>query len=468
MIQLFFSFITIFSTLLFAQETYQVSKRDIAFYLYEQGAVQATQKKTILSPVDGEIIWVAEEGSKAKKGDKIVQFDAQLFTAELNVIQSETQKRKVALEKMKQELENQKKSLTKQIKKREIELQIVRIEIQQAQIPKSKKQMEILKLQIEKARVNLRHAEEEYERYRALRIQEAVSVQFFQDKKQALEKSSNDLARAKAIHQNAQKGVNKRRLEILKVREKNIEAIIEQDKKNFHESIEVLKKRVLIEKTKLKQTLAKEKKLQQKIALTTITAPVSGMIIYPRIWKGKEKSTGSIAVGETRWENAKLLQIANISSLCVKLSINEANISQIKKGNPAKISLVAYPKQTYQGKVISWEMAAHDKNAQIGSLAMEKYGKADVSVVEITVNITSPTNNYIRPGLTARLAIEIKKKLDVIAIPQKFLFWEKQTPYVWKSGQNTKVKQKVQLGISNEHYVEITKGLTIKDKIIVK
>ena len=447
-------------------EIYAVKKKAIQNYLYERGIVEAKSKETILSPVDGEIVWVVEEGKQIQKGEKIIQFDDQILKMELDGILNQIKMVERALAASQREHLNHQKISVLQIEKRKLEVELAQNDLKKTQTPKTKNEMEMYKLEMEMAEQNFQFARDEHKRIQDLRRRKGASAEDIITAKQTMDRTLAQYTKAKAIHKSVVRGTNRRRLNYLRMKVTSAKQKVERDKKNFEESIKVYKENVEIQRAKLRQLKENEKLICQKIALCEIKAPVSGKIMYIRVWKGKDKNMEGISKGETRWRNAELLQIADMRFLCVHFPVNQADIHKIKSKTKAQIQLISNPKEKFTGKVYKIRKVAQDKNAYLGSLALEKYGKADISVSEVIVDIQHNSNSSIRPGLTAKVKLQIEEKKDILSIPIEYLKCQGKKYWVLLQEKPGKFQLKeVKIGISNEHYVEITKGLNPGDKI---
>ncbi len=57
-----------------AVETTRVRRGDLELALVEKGRVEAKQTTTVYAPVEGEIVWLCEEGTQVKAGDTVARF----------------------------------------------------------------------------------------------------------------------------------------------------------------------------------------------------------------------------------------------------------------------------------------------------------------------------------------------------------------------------------------------------------
>lgn len=438
---------------------YMVIRGNITSRLIERGSIVPKNKKTVFSPIDGEIIWLIDEGTEVKKDDVVVRFDDQVFKMKLCTIESETRLIRHSLEYSRSELESKKALLRYDMKLYEINLALMKNLIRIEEIPQTKRQKDITRINVSIAEKYLESAKDENETFQKLYKNKVISSKELSEKNEFLHKAETHYAQAKSLEKTLGHVRNKKRLEILKMKVKNARRTIQQAKKSYQKTIKVLEKNVAIYEEKLKHSIKKELIEKKRISDSIVKAPVSGTVIYIKTWKEKEGSS-LVAVGETRWKNAKLLEIANLSELCVEIPVNEIDIKSVKNGMAVEISVLSLPKHLYLGRIDSWNTVARDKNNYFGQLSLQKYGKADISIIEVLASINKDAAFLLlKPGLTAKVSIIIEQRKNIFILPQKYIKWKNEKPYILKKKNGKYHWQLINIGISDEHIVEIKSGV---------
>jgi len=82
---------------------------------------------------------------------------------------------------------------------------------------------------------------------------------------------------------------------------------------------------------------------------TVIRAPVDGTVLEKLIEAGELVTPQSF--GGTRGARTELLSLANLSDLQVEVDVNESDFAKIQMGQPARVTLDAYPDRHYSGRV---------------------------------------------------------------------------------------------------------------------
>ena len=172
----------------------------------------------------------------------------------------------------------------------------------------------------------------------------------------------------------------------------------------------------------------------------TVTAPQDGMIIYHRNRFGTKRKVGqSINVVDRI-----VATIPDLTSMLSKVYISEVEISKIKPGQPANITVDAFPEKSYKGSVKSV--------ANIG----EKLPNTDSKVFEVLIRIDG-TDLNLRPSMTTNNKILINSYDEVTYIPLECVHTGTDSiPVVYTEKG---FRQAVTLGESNDKFVIVERGL---------
>jgi HlyD family secretion protein len=222
---------------------------------------------------------------------------------------------------------------------------------------------------------------------------------------------------------------------------------------------------------------------------TTYTAPIDGIVSYIAVRVGE-----NVVPGIQNAEGSFLMTISDMSIVTAEVKVDETDITNVREGQPADVTIDAVPGKIFKGRV-----------SQVGELAiLRTSGQAattqttantqearDFKVV-VTVD-NAPTS--IRPGLSSTAKIQTAQKKDVLTIPIQALAIRSQKEIEEaKSGKSDGVTlaaskpagagQKeditgvfvlrgkkvefvtVQTGISGVTDIEITSGLREGDEIV--
>jgi len=147
---------------------------------------------------------------------------------------------------------------------------------------------------------------------------------------------------------------------------------------------------------------------------TKIRSPIDGIVIRRVINSGQ-----TVAVS---LESKTLFIIAdNLDQMQVQGSIDEADIGQIKVGQPATFVVDAYPHKVFSGRV----------------LQIRKFPEVNDNVVTYTTIISARNPGHLLfPGMTARLKIVVAETKATLKIPTRALYFR---PKGYKSSGSERV-----------------------------
>ena len=131
----------------------------------------------------------------------------------------------------------------------------------------------------------------------------------------------------------------------------------------------------------------------------TIKSSVKGTIIDRRVTLGQTV--------QSSFNTPSLFLIAkDLKRMKVWASVNEADISQVKIGQPVRFTVDAYPKRTFRGT--AGKIRKNATNTQ--------------NVVVYTVEVLTENADYkLEPYMTANLQFEVDKRTDALLVPNAAL-----------------------------------------------
>lgn len=174
---------------------------------------------------------------------------------------------------------------------------------------------------------------------------------------------------------------------------------------------------------------------------TPLIAPIDGEVIVRAVEPG-QTVTSSDAV------------IVLSDRLIVKAQVDETDIGKVKLGQKAFIGLDAYP-----------EIRAE---AVVDHISYESKIVNNVTIYEVDI-LPKEAPEVFRSGMSANVDIIENAKDNILVIPLEAVSEDKEGRFVLlKQERGKAIRQKIELGISDEKNVEVTSGLAPKDKIIVK
>lgn len=177
-----------------------------------------------------------------------------------------------------------------------------------------------------------------------------------------------------------------------------------------------------------------------------IRAPKAGMLIYRRNWDGKKMGVGAQI---STWDNI-VATLPDLSKMVSKTYVNEIDISKVKQGQKAIVSIDAFPDKKLQGVV--------REVANIG----EQIQGSNAKVFEVIIDILDH-DSILRPAMTTKNQIITKEFENVLYVPSEAVHTEGKTTFVYSRGN----KVEVRTGESNENYIIIEQGLEEGNEVLL-
>jgi len=196
--------------------------------------------------------------------------------------------------------------------------------------------------------------------------------------------------------------------------------------------------------SQVEQAQANVDALQSQLNDNYLTSPIDGIITEVNIKKGQVIS-GSQSV----------INLLSTEPFQIKVNIYEQDIVNVKIGDDVKINLVAFPKETFDGRVLSINPAETIVD--------------NVVYYEVTIEFTNQPDG-IRSGMTADITIETNKEDNVLRVPKNAVvnIDGTETVQVVKGPKGyPKIENAtITTGLEGNDYFEVISGLQESDEII--
>jgi len=143
------------------------------------------------------------------------------------------------------------------------------------------------------------------------------------------------------------------------------------------------------------------KQARDQLEKTVIYAPIDGSISS----LASEKGERVVATGQ--FAGTEVMRVADLSSMEVRVNVNENDVVNVKVGDRARISIDAYPNRRFTGEV-----------KEIASSAKTLAANSQEEVTNFLVKIRITDRDVpLRPGMSANADIETKTVANVVAVP---------------------------------------------------
>ncbi len=184
--------------------------------------------------------------------------------------------------------------------------------------------------------------------------------------------------------------------------------------------------------------------LRKQIESATIIAPSEGLVVYKKRFSssGEEK----IKVGDNVFRRMDLIEIPDLSLMQVETSVNEVDISKLRRGQEVIITLDAH-EGNYYGTITN-----------IARLARSEYGASTVKVFDVEVTINN-TDESLKPGMSSTCQIITDKVTDVVFVPLQSVFEEEGETFVYLADNGDYKRTVIQTDQKNSDFIIVSTGV---------
>lgn len=184
--------------------------------------------------------------------------------------------------------------------------------------------------------------------------------------------------------------------------------------------------------------------INYQLSSPTITAPSAGII------KNITIAPGLIITSQTSPYRVAVIQ--KEAKPLISVNLTEIDVTKVKIGQKATITIDSLPDKTFTGKVVT----------------VDHIGTTSNNVVSYPALIQLDTeSSEIIPNMAANASIIIETKNNVLLIPSTAIQTQGGQPFVkvLKNGKEQQIP--VEVGIQNETQTEIVSGLSEGDEVII-
>ncbi len=424
-------------------------KRDhLTLSALSSGTLKTKTTTQVINEVERQlkIIWVIDEGTQVKKGDKLVELDA----SDLN---DQLLKQKVRMADVLQNVQKAEDDLAIAESKTKTDriaaentLKIAQLDLnkyKEGDYLQTKRQLES---SVALAEEDLKRAKDRLNWTQKLAGKGYVTQEDLEADQFAVKKTAIQLDSAKENLNLLQKFTFDRETTRLSTSLAQAQGDFERIVLSDQRELSSRKSAVEAAKTTAAFEEINTHNIEDQIAKAVIRAPQDGMVVYfKERWRGQEQV---LQVGTTVSSRQRLIDLPDFSSWIVEARIHESMIQQIRAGLPAFVTLDAFPDALLQGKV--GRIAVLPDNTQW-------YRDAQEYIVEIDLDANQ--SNF-KPGMSAKSEIILGERENVLVVPLQAVNYKDGKTVVRVEGEAGIQEQEVEVGANNERFVEIASGLS--------
>jgi multidrug resistance efflux pump len=193
--------------------------------------------------------------------------------------------------------------------------------------------------------------------------------------------------------------------------------------------------------------LAEAQVRQAKASLDLAQAQLANLIIISPMNGGVTKRF--VDPGTMAKDTTPILTLMDLSEVKMMVNVIEKEFIHLQKGQPVKITVMAFPGRTFEGRIT------------VITPALDLQSRT----AEIQVSIPNP-GYILNPGMFGRVEIPLRSNPQATLVPIQALMNEEDKDFVYILKDGKAYRRPVQKGIVKDTFVEIVRGVNPGEQVI--
>ena len=161
----------------------------------------------------------------------------------------------------------------------------------------------------------------------------------------------------------------------------------------------------------MNQTRAILTRTQDVLRKTTYTAPIDGIVSYIAVRVGE-----NVVPGIQNAAGSFLMTISDMSVVTTEVKVDETDITSVREGEPAEVTIDAIPEKTFTGHVTEVGELAILRTSGQASMTSTTANTQEARDFKVIVTLDDPPG-LVRAGLSATAKIQTAQQKSVLTIP---------------------------------------------------
>ena len=220
---------------------------------------------------------------------------------------------------------------------------------------------------------------------------------------------------------------------------------------------EIKKQEANVEATQYTVELSRnrESELENEVANCHIKAPVDGMVVYANETDRRGDASFVIEEGALIRDGQPIVMLPDPNQMQVRTKVSDSKINSVAVGDDCLIRVDTDPEKPVKGRV-----------KRIASFPLPRRWYQAPIEYEVFVEITEKSE-LIRPGLRGKVEMFTERIADVVQAPLSSIVRNEDDYFVFIKRGDLVDARKVEIGVNNDRFIIINKGLKVGDKVLV-
>ena len=198
------------------------------------------------------------------------------------------------------------------------------------------------------------------------------------------------------------------------------------------------------EEAKVDEQRAEVASIEAQLAKHTLIAPIRGTVTFFEVKPGEVVSSG-----------VKVASVISEDALEIEAYVSEVSVGKVAIGNPARVTLDAFPGEEFAGRITYLEPAETLIDGVVNFKVKAAFDALDPRLLS---------------GLTANVYIETARRENVIAIP-RYAITERDGKFfaMVRSADGNVAEREILLGLQGiDGFQEVLSGLEVGDTVVIE
>lgn len=375
--------------------------------LHEVGVLEPRLIERVLTPINGTLAMVAEDGTRVRAGDL-------LFLIDEEEIRSRIDEQQQAIESRMEELETAQNELAVIIntyaflQARELaELEHAELELAHRMAGMRAEDRRLHEIAIALAELDLQDREERLERQRELVRQNFAAPATLDLFIREFEAAQSQLTERRTQFELESRPLPEEERLTLEAAVTQARAVVERSEARH--AREVGNKTLEIEGIELRIRHARRdlEDREWELEQVRITASEDGILRLMRRLNWRSRVWQPLAVGQQTWSRDVLGELVDPHDLTLRVLIHESDILRVRPGQSATVTLTAYPDQPVPGRVRSLTRLGQDRMDLTPIYRQSPPTRQAHFLAEVSLD---PHDLPAMPGMTASVVIQLEEE----------------------------------------------------------
>ncbi|RKY65849.1 MAG: efflux RND transporter periplasmic adaptor subunit [Candidatus Latescibacterota bacterium] len=214
-----------------------------------------------------------------------------------------------------------------------------------------------------------------------------------------------------------------------------------------------------------KEALLRKRLAQERLALlesgkikiadrnieTVIRAPIDGYVLERLV------NVGDPVVPLTSYQaGTELMKLADMENLIFRGTVDEIDVGKLREGMPVQIKIGALSDVNIEGKLLK--------------ISPKSRKVENATVFDVEIAVFHRPGVTLRSGYSANADIILKKKQDVLMIPERVVEFRNDSTFVRVPGpvEGESVEKAIETGLSDGINIEVVSGLAEGEEVLEK